>query len=140
MIKVYFNIGWRNLLNNKGFSFTNLLGLTIGITCAIFIFLWVQDELNYNSSQKNYHEIYQVMAHRVYNQVFTDQNMVLPLAAAIENEVPQVEHAAVITHAQPGNLAYGDLKVKKIRPYRKRRFFEYFFIGFCEGRCREPYG
>ena len=138
MIKVYFNIGWRNLLNNKGFSFTNLLGLTIGITCAIFIFLWVQDELNYNSSQKNYHEIYQVMAHRDYNQVFTDQNMVLPLAAAIENEVPQVEHAAVITHAQPGNLAYGDLKVKKSGHTVSAGFLNIFSLDFVKGDAANP--
>ena len=32
MLRNYFKIAWRNLFRNKGFSLTNLLGLTIGIT------------------------------------------------------------------------------------------------------------
>ena len=45
MLKNYFKIAWRNLFRNKGFSVTNLLGLTIGITCTMFIFLWVRMNL-----------------------------------------------------------------------------------------------
>src|SRR3954470_24174190 len=79
MIKNYFKIAWRNLFRNKGFSLTNLLGLTIGITCTVLIFLWVQDELGYNKFHDNYNSIYKVMANRDFNnQVFTDENMILP--------------------------------------------------------------
>jgi hypothetical protein len=85
MIKNYFRIAWRNLFRNKGFSITNILGLTIGITCTILILLWVQDELGYDRFQKNYDNIYQVIANRDFNnQVFTDRSMVLPLASELE--------------------------------------------------------
>src|SRR5215471_13026849 len=85
MIRNYFKIAWRNLFRNKGFSITNLLGLTIGITCTILIFLWVQDELTYDKFHANYNSIYKVMANRDFNnQVFTDENMVLPLASTLQ--------------------------------------------------------
>jgi hypothetical protein len=48
MLKNYFKIAWRNLFRSKGFTFTNVLGLTIGITCTLLISLWVKDELTYN--------------------------------------------------------------------------------------------
>ena len=134
MIKSYFNIGWRNLLGNKGFSLTNLLGLAIGMTSAILILLWVQDEVNYNKSQKNYHEIYQVIAHRDFNnQIYTDRNMVMPLAEVIENEIPQVKHAVVTTHLEHGNLAFGGEKFKKNGYTASPNFFEVFSAYFLKG-------
>lgn len=99
MFQNYMKIAWRNLFRNKGFSATNILGLTIGLACTIFILLWVRDELSYNKFQANYADIYQVIAHRDFNnQVFTDRNMVLPFAKAIGENMPQVKNAVVTTH------------------------------------------
>ncbi|MDN5211251.1 ABC transporter permease [Fulvivirgaceae bacterium BMA12] len=138
MIKIYFNIGWRNLLRNKGFSSINLLGLTIGLTCAILILLWVQDELNYNKSQKNYHDIYQVIAHRDFNnQIFTDRNMVMPLAGEINDKIPQVKHAVVTTHLQPRNLAFGGKKFKKSGYIVSPNFLDVFSVNFLKGSAAE---
>ncbi len=134
MLKNYFKIAWRNLFRNKGFSLTNLLGLSIGMTCAILIFLWVQDELNYDKSQKNYKDIYQVMAHRDFNnQIFTDPSMVLPLAQSIEKEAVQVKHAVVTTHQQPANFSYGDVKLKKDGYTVSEHFFDVFSVNFLKG-------
>ena len=44
MYKSYFKIGWRNLVKNKAFSFINISGLSLGLTCSVLIALWVQDE------------------------------------------------------------------------------------------------
>jgi magnesium-transporting ATPase (P-type) len=65
MFKNYLKIASRNLFRHKGFSLTNLLGLTIGITCTILIVLWVQDELNYDKFHANYKNIHQVMVTRI---------------------------------------------------------------------------
>jgi putative ABC transport system permease protein len=136
MIKNYFKIAWRNLFRNRGFSLTNILGLTIGMTCAILILLWVQDERNYDKSQKNYKNIYQVMANRDFNnQVFTDPNMVLPLAQSIENNVPQVIHAVVTTHRHPANLTYGDKILKRDGYLVSEYFFDVFTVNFIKGNA-----
>src|SRR5919107_792070 len=114
MFRNYFKIAWRSLFRNKGFSLTNILGLTIGMTCTILILLWVLDELTYNKFHTNYKNIYKVMATRDFNnQIFTAENMVLPLAQSIQKEIPQVKYAVVTTHEQPRVLAYRDTKLKK---------------------------
>src|SRR6188474_79280 len=134
MIKNYFKIAWRNLFRNKGFSATNLLGHTIGITCTILISLWVKDELTYNKFHTNYSSIYKLYANRDFNnQIFTDQNMVLPLASTIERSIPQVENAVVTTYRQPHILKYGDKKLKKDGYTVSEHFFRMFSWKFISG-------
>src|SRR5688572_310503 len=60
MCRSYFKIGWRKLLRNKGYSLINIGGLAIGMTVAMFIGLWVYDELSFNKYHKNYNHIAQV--------------------------------------------------------------------------------
>ena len=134
MIKNYLKIACRNLFRNKGFSATNLLGLTIGITCTILISLWVKDELTYDKFHANYNSIYKVYANRDFNnQVFTDQNMVLPLASTIEKSIPQVENAVVTTYRQSHVLKYGDKKLKKDGYTVSEHFFRMFSWKFISG-------
>ena len=136
MIKNYFKIAWRNLFRNKGFSLTNLLGLTIGITCTILIFLWVQDERTYDKFHASYSSIYKVMANRDFNnQVFTDENMVLPLASTLQEKLPQIKNAVVTTHRQPHILARGDDQLKKWGYSVSEHFFDMFSWKFVQGKA-----
>ena len=137
MFQNYFKIAWRNLFRNKGFSLTNILGLTIGITCTILILLWVQDELSYNKFHANYNNIYKVMANRDFNnQIFTDNNMVLPLAQSIQKQIPQVKYAVVTTHHQSHILNYEDKKLKKDGYTVSQHFFDMFSWKFIKGSAR----
>jgi ABC-type antimicrobial peptide transport system permease subunit len=67
------------------------------------------------------------------NQVFTDQNMVLPLAKTIEQEIPQVKNAVVTTHPQPHVLSYGQQKLKKQGYTVSEHFFDMFSWKFIQG-------
>lgn len=134
MFKNYFKIAWRNLFRNKGFSLTNILGLTIGITCTIFIFLWVQDEVTYDKFHKNYDNIYQVMANRDFNNnVFTDPNMIMPLASSLEKAYPQIKNAVVTTQGESHIFSSGDDKIKKTGLTVGGNFFEMFSWKFIKG-------
>lgn len=61
MYKSYLKIGWRNLVRNKGYSFINIGGLAMGMAVALFIGLWIYDELNFNKYHQNYNRIARVM-------------------------------------------------------------------------------
>jgi len=61
MLKNYFKIAWRNLKKNKVFSLINILGLTIGITVCMMIFLYLMNEFGFDSFHKNGKNIYRVM-------------------------------------------------------------------------------
>jgi ABC-type antimicrobial peptide transport system permease subunit len=134
MLQNYLKVAWRNIIRSKVFTFTNLLSLTIGITCTIIIFLWIQDELAFDKFHKNYSNIHQVMANRDFNnQVFTDQNMVMPLAAELEKSDPQIKTAVVTTQENQRVLAYNDIKLKKRTFYVSEHYFDLFTWKFLKG-------
>lgn len=61
MFKNYLIIAWRNLAKNKVFSLINILGLTIGITVCLMIFLFIMNEFSVDNFHKNGKNIYRVM-------------------------------------------------------------------------------
>jgi len=67
MIKNYIKIAFRNLWNNKGYSALNIFGLAIGITCASFIFLWVEDEVNFDQSIPDKDLVFNVPTNQKYD-------------------------------------------------------------------------
>jgi len=62
MFRNYFVITFRNLFQNGFYSFINIAGLSIGITCSILILLWVVDELSYDKFLPKADRLYQVWA------------------------------------------------------------------------------
>ncbi len=60
MIKNYLKIALRQVKRHKGYSFINIGGLAVGMTCCILILLWVQDELSYDRYHENADRIYRI--------------------------------------------------------------------------------
>ncbi|MBN8850234.1 MAG: ABC transporter permease [Sphingobacteriales bacterium 50-39] len=63
MIRNYFKIAWRNMMKSKMFSFINILGLTIGITVCMMIFLFIIHETSADNFHTRGASIYRVMRH-----------------------------------------------------------------------------
>jgi putative ABC transport system permease protein len=86
MLKSYFKTAWRNLWKNKGYSFINIGGLTVGIAIAIIIGLWLYDEVTFNHYHKNYKSIAKVMQNLTYNgKVGTQDYNPMVLGTALRN-------------------------------------------------------
>ncbi len=60
MLKSYVTIALRNLIRHKGYTFINVLGLTVGLACFLLIALYVKDELSYDRYHRNADRIYRV--------------------------------------------------------------------------------
>ncbi|HTE29109.1 MAG TPA: ABC transporter permease [Chryseolinea sp.] len=60
MIKNYFKIAYRYLWRNRLFSAINIAGLTVAITCALLVMLYLRDEMSYDRFQKNAPELYRL--------------------------------------------------------------------------------
>lgn len=58
MLKNYFKVALRNLLKHKGFSFINILGLSVGLTCCLLIGLYINEEMSYDRFHDNADETY----------------------------------------------------------------------------------
>jgi putative ABC transport system permease protein len=61
MFKNYFKIAWRNLMRNKIFSTIKILGLSIGLTVCMLIFLYTKDEISYDQFQENKAQLYRII-------------------------------------------------------------------------------
>ena len=60
MFKNYLKITFRNIKKQKGYSFINISGLAIGMTCCILMFLWISDELSYDKFHEKAEDIYRL--------------------------------------------------------------------------------
>ena len=60
MLKNLLKTAIRNLYKNFGYSSLNILGLTLGITSALFLIIYVADEVSYDRYNKNVDRIYRV--------------------------------------------------------------------------------
>jgi putative ABC transport system permease protein len=61
MFKNYIKIAWRNLYKNKAFSLIHILGLTIGITVCMMIFIYIMNEFSIDTFHAKQKNIYRVM-------------------------------------------------------------------------------
>jgi len=108
MLKNYFRIMIRNLFKHKTFSFINILGLAAGLTCAILILLWVQDELNVDRYHKNSDRIAQAYLKGIKDENVSFQPTVSPaIAKMLSDEYPEV-----INTVRLGNMPEVVLKYK----------------------------
>ena len=62
MFRNYLLITLRNFKNQKLFSLLNIFGLALGLASAILIFLYVDDELRYDTMQPHFRDTYRVGA------------------------------------------------------------------------------
>jgi putative ABC transport system permease protein len=92
MFKNYLIVAWRNISKDKFYTLLNIVGLTIGLTTAIFIFLYIVDELTYDKSQLNYKRIYRLESHFVFSgkdNLFAITQ--IPMAPTLKDEYPEIE-------------------------------------------------
>ncbi|WP_343306791.1 ABC transporter permease [Chitinophaga niabensis] len=133
MIKNFFKVAYRNLLRNKGFSVINITGLAIGMSAAILILLWIQDELSYDEFHENKDRIYEV-----WNRVPFDGKLSLwnsvpsPLGPALEKDIPEVERAVRVVSYE-GLLSVGDKKIVKSGQMVDTGFLQMFSFPMLEG-------
>ncbi|MFC1724480.1 ABC transporter permease [candidate division KSB1 bacterium] len=61
MFKNYLKTAMRILRGQRGYTFINIAGLAIGLTCTLLIMFYVQYELSFDKYHKNANEIYRVV-------------------------------------------------------------------------------
>ncbi|OEJ99808.1 ABC transporter permease [Roseivirga misakiensis] len=90
MFKHNLLISYRNLLKNKTYSLINIGGLAAGMTVALLIGLWVNDELSFNKYHENYDRIVQVLHQRERNngEVMTNTSQVSQLGPHLKENYP----------------------------------------------------
>src|SRR5690606_17636318 len=128
MLRNYFKSAWRNLMKNKVFSLINILGLTIGITVCMMIFLFIMNEFSVDRFHKDGDRIYRVM--RDFENEGKSQSVAYlsgPYAPALLNDFKGEILKAVRVSPNNnlvtiGNISFNEKKVLDVDP----DFFELF--------------
>jgi putative ABC transport system permease protein len=60
MWRHYFSMAGRGLLRHRLYSLINIVGLAVGLTCVIFVILFVRDELSYDGWIPGMRNVYRV--------------------------------------------------------------------------------
>lgn len=95
MLKNHLQIGLRFLQRNLGYSILNILGLSVGLTVCLLIFLWVQDEVSYDRFHVNAARIYRTIEHEQLSngEVLSYSQQAPALAAALKSGFPEIQEA-----------------------------------------------
>lgn len=136
MIHNYLKTTFRNLWKNKGFTFLNIFGLGIGIACASLIFLWVEDEINFNNYFSNKENLYKIKDSQTYDgTTFTFDATPGPLAAGIKTEIPGIKNTARSSWGQQSLFSLGDKNIYERGMYVDSSFLKMFQLEFVQGNA-----
>jgi ABC-type lipoprotein release transport system permease subunit len=147
MLKSYLTIAWRNIIRHKGYAAINVLGLALGITCCLFILLWVQDEKsvdNFHHNGKELYTVYQTAAsggnvYGTYTTPLRYDSVTHLLLDDMKGNVPEVQYAAfynagyILPWGHAETFQAGD-KIMKLEGSRAGAdFFNMFSYPLIEG-------
>ncbi len=60
MLFHHLKVALRNLLKHKGTSLINIMGMAVGMACAVLIFTWIDHQMSYDRDQINRDQIYRL--------------------------------------------------------------------------------
>ncbi|MDW3193485.1 MAG: FtsX-like permease family protein [Cytophagales bacterium] len=94
MINHHFRIAWRGLINGRGNSLVNIVGLSLAFASSLLIYLWSYGELNKDRFHEANDRIYGVYSRVIYpGGIQTSINTPAKLPAELKTAIPEIEYA-----------------------------------------------
>src|ERR1700749_1934370 len=88
MLKNYFRVAFRNFWRNKAFSTINILGLAIGISASLIIFLLVFYDFTFDKFEKDGSRIYRITATGTFQgNTYHGTALSEPMGPAVEKDL-----------------------------------------------------
>lgn len=140
MFRNYFKTTIRSLYNNKGYSFLNIFGLAIGIACAAFIFLWVENEVHwddFNAKKDNLYFIRENQKYETYTATFGSTPGIM--APAIEREIPGIAATCRTYDMDDVLFSIGDKKMYANGLFTDASLFNMFTLPFVQGNAHTAF-
>ena len=131
-------ISYRSFVRNKTTFLINLTGLSTGLTFFFLICLWVNDELHVDKFLPHDEQLFQVLQSvQTPNGIETIEATPGPLAAALKDELSEVEYATTVIPAtfntSQGVISVQDTLLKAAAKYVSRDFFQVFSYPLLAG-------
>ncbi|MEO1262023.1 MAG: ABC transporter permease [Bacteroidota bacterium] len=127
----------RNILRNKSLFTINILGLSIGIACALFIYLWVLDEYQVDKFLSNDNGPYELIMHFHSNKdISTGFSTPCLLAENLNSEIPEIKYAAAVRRWNNITINYGQSPLKASGIFAGKQFFQIFDYKLIYGNSK----
>ena len=134
MLSNYIKIAYRSLIRNKLYSAISIVGLSIGIACCSLIFLYVQNELSFDSFHSNAENIYRVIYGESGQGELSDgtPSTSALLRQELKESFPEVEWATRISGSQLV-VTLDDKSFTELVVHVDADFFSMFSFPLIEG-------
>jgi predicted permease len=96
MLRNYFKIARRNVYRNKAYSLINVLGLALGIACAILIFSLVKYHLSFDTLHSKKDRIYRITTELHQEGISREANIPQPMGKAFRDDYTFAEKVAMV--------------------------------------------
>ncbi len=97
MFKNYFKTALRNLKRNKGYAFINTLGLTVGISSCLLLFLVIRFESSFDNFHPKKNIIYRVgTEYHSQDGISYSESVSFPVAQGLRIDYPQLKEVVSI--------------------------------------------
>lgn len=135
MLKNFFKVAMRNLWKQKGYSFLNIFGLAMGMTCSLLILLWIRDEKSMDDFHANGDRLF-----RIYERQYYDGKIesgywtpgVLP--EELKKVLPEVELSTGTTWTGKNTFQVGDKILKELGSSASEDYFKMLSYPLLEGK------
>ncbi len=152
MLKNYFLVALRTFWRNKTFSLINILGLAIGISASLVIYLLVYYDFTFDKFEKDGNRIYRVVATGTFQgNTWHGNALPEPMGGAVAKDLTGMDVVAPLTTADevrvtiPSSDRSHPLVFKKQKDgvYAGKEFFDLisytWLIGSPATSLKEPY-
>jgi putative ABC transport system permease protein len=138
VIKNHFKSAWRKGWKNKTETIIHLAGLSIGMTAAVLIMLWVQNELSFDNYHPQGKQVYRITNHVpiTKEETWVWENSLYALTQKASQELPEIAAMGLIkpaTYNPPVINLNGRLLKEKKAAYISKGWFDVFKYDFIEG-------
>ncbi len=134
MLKNYIITALRNLWRNKFFSFINIFGLSIGISCCMLIFLYAKDEVSFDRFHEKKDQIYRVVAEirSPDGKVNKESSTGMAQGPRFDANIPEIEDA-VRMELTDFHIKQGSEVIEQSALFVDDRFFSFFSFPLLYG-------
>lgn len=131
-------LAYRNFKRYKNSFIINLIGLSSGLACALFIYFWVISELHIDKFHEKDGQLFQVMKNvATPTGILTMEYTPGRLAEALKEEIPEIEYSVSVVPSErfstKGTLSVNPIKVKVHGQYISKDYFDVFSFNFIHG-------
>ncbi|MFT3825833.1 MAG: ABC transporter permease [Chitinophagaceae bacterium] len=137
MLKNFFKVAIRNLWKHKGYSFLNIFGLAMGMTCSLLIILWVMHERSVNAYHVNKDRLY-IVYERQFFDGKSEGGYYTPglLPETIKKDIPEVQYATGYSWTDFHTFEVGDKIIRENGTNASEDFFKMFSYPLLQGNAQ----